>query len=130
MSTQQAILFNDPRAGYPDMPGASKCDTSRDAAREMLGSASSIRANVLRLLKSKPMTTDEVAEKLGLSVLAVRPRFSELQKMGMIEKTDARRPNKSKRMAVVWRVMEDGKPELPEAYRRLIAREKARKLEN
>ena len=49
------------------------------------------------------MTADEIAAKLGQSVLAVRPRVSELFHAGLIEKTGERRPNASGLNAYVWK---------------------------
>ena len=40
---------------------------------------------------------------LGESVLAIRPRFSELRALGQITDTGARRINDSGRSAIVWR---------------------------
>jgi predicted transcriptional regulator len=48
------------------------------------------------------MTADEVAEKLSITVLTVRPRVSELFKAGRITKTGVKRPNESGLEAHVW----------------------------
>lgn len=50
-----------------------------------------------------PQTADEVAEALGESVLAVRPRISEMVRENLVVATGMRRPNKSGRTAWVWR---------------------------
>jgi len=64
-----------------------------------------LRALVLEMLAAAPsgMTADEIAAKLGQSVLAVRPRVSELFHAGLIEKTGERRPNASGLNAYVWK---------------------------
>jgi hypothetical protein len=51
------------------------------------------------------MTADEVAARLGRTVLACRPRCSELVAKGRIVPTGARRPNASGMSAAVWRVV-------------------------
>ena len=64
-----------------------------------------LRALVLELLAATPcgLTADEIAVKFGESVLAVRPRVSELFHAGLIEKTGERRPNTSGLNAHVWK---------------------------
>ena len=49
------------------------------------------------------LTADEIAADLGESVLSIRPRVSELHRLGMIEKTKVRRRNASGMSASVWR---------------------------
>jgi predicted ArsR family transcriptional regulator len=64
-----------------------------------------LRARALELLAAAPagLTADEIAAKLAESVLAVRPRVSELFHAGLIEKTGERRPNASGLNAHVWK---------------------------
>jgi predicted ArsR family transcriptional regulator len=64
-----------------------------------------LRARVLEVLASTPsgLTADEIAAKLDESVLAVRPRVSELFHAGLIEKTGERRRNESGLNAHVWK---------------------------
>jgi predicted ArsR family transcriptional regulator len=50
----------------------------------------SIRLRVCNVLVSgRAMTADEVAEALGESVLSVRPRISELAKLGILRQSGA-----------------------------------------
>lgn len=89
---------------YPHVAGAKTSGTSADAAVTV--DAHGLRALVLWSLASLgPRTADEVASALCLSVLSVRPRFSELRRLGRIEDTGERRTNASGRSAAVWRVM-------------------------
>jgi predicted ArsR family transcriptional regulator len=91
---------------YPNSPGWKEHTTSRDAARAMVPTASTLSAAVLEQLRRHgPKTADEVAEALGQSILSIRPRFSELSLAGLIEKTNLRRPNQSGRAARVWRAV-------------------------
>ena len=67
------------------------------AARTNFGRGERLRALVLKVLASAPsgLTADEIAAQLDESVLAVRPRVSELFHAGLIEKTGERRRNDS-----------------------------------
>lgn len=63
-----------------------------------------LREQVLTVLRRGNFTADEVAERMGKSVLAVRPRVTELGAAGAIEDTGLRRPNSSGVQATVWRI--------------------------
>lgn len=92
------------RQRYPHQPGAKRPGTSQDAADAMTGRAPLLRDRCLAALRnSDGLTADEVAGDLRESVLAVRPRFSELSQLGQIEDTGERRPNASGKLAIVWR---------------------------
>lgn len=91
--------------GYPDSPGWKEPTTSRDAAKVV--DAEGLRALVMERLRVAPATADEVAAALGLSVLSIRPRVSELRKLNAIRPRLVgarmeRRPNDSGAMATVW----------------------------
>lgn len=86
-------------------PAARDRDTSQAAARSMREPAPILRARVLAAIAGAGMdglTADEAAELLALSVLAVRPRVSELGKAGAIADSGRRRRNASGRAAAVW----------------------------
>lgn len=89
---------------YPDRPGFKEPTTSADAAASMEKSAPRLRDKCKRALLFGPATADEVAKRLDMSVLAIRPRFTELQRQGVIAETGERRPNESGRNAKVWRL--------------------------
>ena len=76
-----------------------------DAARSNVGRTERLRALVLEVLGAAPggLTADEIAAKLAASVLAVRPRVSELFHAARIEKTGERRRNQSGLAAHVWK---------------------------
>jgi hypothetical protein len=48
------------------------------------------------------MTADELAGRLGESILTVRPRVSELRAARLIEATTERHRNESGHAAIVW----------------------------
>jgi predicted ArsR family transcriptional regulator len=87
---------------YPDSPGyKERGGTSEAAAALAANTSATLRDRVLFLLRNTEFTADECAEYLSASVLAVRPRLSELR-MGEIQKTGATRKNQSGIQAAVW----------------------------
>ena len=99
-------------ARYPDAPGYKRGGTSKAAADSMKQKAPTLRDMVLAELSQANATADECAAAMGLSILSVRPRFTELAKdnyltgeMHKIVDTGLRRPNDSGRMATVWRAV-------------------------
>ena len=93
---------------YPLFPGAKRGGTSLDAAVSMSPMAATLRMMALKKLRELgPLTADEVAHALGESVLAIRPRVTELGQLGWITETTLRRRNRSGRWAIVWRVAAD-----------------------
>lgn len=94
-----------PPPRYPDAPGFKNRDTSKEAADSMKPSAPRLRQMVLDKLRARgPSTPDEIADALDLSILSIRPRFTELHKTGQIVDTGDRRKNTSGRNAKVWKV--------------------------
>lgn len=88
---------------YPVAPGAQDRDTSREAADVASNTSAMLRARALAVLeRSRGMTADEVAGKLGLSILSIRPRITELSRLGKVRDSGARRHNASGRRAIVW----------------------------
>lgn len=91
--------------GYPEEPGAKeKGGTSEEAALAIEVAAHTVRGEVLRFLQAGAvLTADEIAAQLGYSILTVRPRCSELFKMGLIRKLHNNRgQNRSGMMACRW----------------------------
>lgn len=82
---------------YPESPGYKSGSTSRAAATAMTDRAGTLRALALQVLEDHPdgLTADECAQKMGQSILAVRPRLTELQHMKKICDTGLRRRNAS-----------------------------------
>lgn len=92
---------------YPATPGYKVPGTAKSAARAVSGRAENMRLRVLgAILKAghAGLTADEAAAAIGETVLAVRPRVTELAERGKIEKTGARRENASGLKANVWRI--------------------------
>ena len=94
---------------YPDTPGFKELTTSRDAADVMKREAENLRDLVLAAIDGsgpRGLTADEVALRLNKSVLAIRPRLTELgpRHFDKIERTGERRWNSSGMKAAVWRI--------------------------
>ncbi len=89
---------------YPHAPGHQDTDTSKEAAESIKPCVVSLRLACLSALGINPMTADEVASSLRKSILSIRPRLTELRRLGQIEDTGWRRPNESGKRAIVWRV--------------------------
>jgi predicted ArsR family transcriptional regulator len=86
---------------YPIAAGHKARDTSKAAADAT--PAAMLRDRVLAIVEgSNGLTADECAGRMGLSILSVRPRFSELARLGKVRDGGARRANNSGRKAIVW----------------------------
>lgn len=90
---------------YPEVAGSKATGTSAQAAESV--DAATLRESARWYLRHYgPMTADECANRMGESVLSIRPRFSELAAKAQIIDTGERRENASGRRAVVWRSVE------------------------
>lgn len=88
---------------YPHQLGSQDRDTSRDAAAEIAPKAQILRARALEVLeRSNGLTADQVAARLGMSILSIRPRCTELARMGKVRDSGERRLNASGKKAIVW----------------------------
>ena len=101
---------------YPDVPGFKASGPSEQAAEAMSSTASKLRAAVLAQFVQYPggATADEIAKDLNLSVLSVRPRVSELKRLGEIKQTGGRRKNESGMTATVWQIAPQASPSIAE----------------
>lgn len=83
--------------------GYRNTDTSYEA-RPMAGKKITVQDQVLSLLSTGArMTCDEIAQSLGLGILTVRPRLTELQALGKVTDTGLRRRLASGKNGIVWR---------------------------
>lgn len=89
---------------YPQTPGykAKDTETSAQAATAVKVDADNLRDLCEAALKIKDRTADEVADAVGRGILSVRPRISELKKLGRVTASKSRRSNSSGHTAVVW----------------------------
>lgn len=106
MSRIAEASYGDTPAPYSKSLGFKEPTTSKDAARKFKSHAHALSALVLAEIIAAPngLTADETAAKLNQSVLATRPRISELFAQGKIERVpNLRRKNASGMSAAVWR---------------------------
>ncbi len=98
-------LFQTVQGGfkYPYKAGYKVNGTSQEAAANVSEVQQSHKL-ILKVLESGNYTSDEIAAKLGLSILYVRPRVSELKRIGKLSKTGLRRANSSGQSANVLRL--------------------------
>ena len=90
---------------YPESPGFKSPGPSQEAAEKVSKRVAYLQGKCLEALRTHgPLTADEIADKVGETILSIRPRCSELKRAGRIIKTDARRLNVSGCSATVWRV--------------------------
>ena len=95
-----------PMSDYPNTPGFKSGGPSSEAADTISASAKNLRAAVLRtlILTTHGMSADEIASELKRSILSVRPRVSELHRLGVIRPSGERSRNESGMSATVWTV--------------------------
>lgn len=87
---------------YPGDPGWKEQQTSKDAAVAMKPKAGTLRKMCLDQITRGACTPDECATIIGVDILSIRPRFSELKRSGLIEDTGSRRKNRGGKKAIVW----------------------------
>jgi hypothetical protein len=92
---------------YPNEPGWKEGDTSREAAESMSLRAIRLRKLSYDFIRHHPEhTADEIANALDESILAIRPRISELRRMEYI-RNHGRGTNRSGKAAHKWVVCDD-----------------------
>lgn len=90
---------------YPHGAGYKEPTTSKDAAKAMASRVGPLQRRVLDALAIAPDVPDTLALRIGIDRLSIRPRFTELAALGLIEKTGERRANGASGLkAAVWRV--------------------------
>lgn len=90
---------------YHGTTGFRNTDTSYDAARKANETAGGYRERTAAALSEHgPMTADEIAQALDVSILTIRPRVTELRHAQRIEPTGQRRKTAAGNTAIVWRL--------------------------
>jgi predicted transcriptional regulator len=93
---------------YPDGPALGRTDTSAEAARSISSASGRIQRMVhlaIAEVGARGLTSDELAERLGMERSTVQPRTSELKLLGLIRDSGQRRPNRNGKRAIVWTVV-------------------------
>ena len=98
---------------YPHHPGAKRAGTSQATADDIAPRAPTLRQATLAVYQAAEipgggqygwLTADEAAFVLGQSVLAIRPRITELARLNELVDSGLRRRNASGKLAIVWRM--------------------------
>lgn len=102
MARQQPSLFDDV---YPGGPGHKGRETSRAAAQAVKAKAPLLRERVLAEIKKRPGTPEQIANRLSLPLMSVRPRCSELSAKGLIKDSGGRGTAMGGKQAIIWMVV-------------------------
>lgn len=96
------MSYTESNTGWKGQP------TSEEAAIHASITAPFLRDAIIKVMTAtgRPMTADEVAKAMRLSVLSIRPRVSELAKAGRLIDAGERGRNASGRSAVRWKIAE------------------------
>jgi len=87
-------------------------DTEREAAEKIAPRVTGLRLKVLSALRDEGETgaTGEVITNiLGEWLYSVKPRITELARMGLVEDSGRRVMNSRKRNEIVWQITESGR---------------------
>jgi predicted ArsR family transcriptional regulator len=100
--TGQTDMFED-YGRYPRIAGFKARDTAEAAARAITPRAPRLQQLVIdQLLLYGPATADEIADNMRVDRLSIRPRLSELARLGKVRDSGQRHKNASGKAAVVW----------------------------
>jgi len=72
-----------------------------------------LQRRIIRQFDAGNHTADEIAQRLGISILTARPRVAELVKRGYLQDSGQRRQNASGRTAAVWEIKKDDQQYFP-----------------
>jgi DNA-binding MarR family transcriptional regulator len=97
-----------------DPPSARRTDpdTSHEAARRAGLGASEGRKDALHYLSRGPCTDFELAARSGYQQTSIGKRRGELVQLGLVVKTNERRPSPSGSPAIVWAITDAGRKAL------------------
>lgn len=102
-AAQQRDLFESV-SHYPLTAGSK--ERTADSASRKAGESVPVKA-LQRIVHAEMLrhgdgTADEVAARLAMDILTIRPRLSELRKLGKVVATEARRPSSRGTPSTVW----------------------------
>ena len=85
-------------------------DTEREAAEFIAPKVTGLRLKALQSLASAQsgLTGSQVAEKMDAWIYSVKPRLTELDRMGLIKDGERREKNERGRHEVVWQITDAG----------------------
>jgi predicted ArsR family transcriptional regulator len=97
-------MHNNPNF-YPNTPSPGRTDTSAEAATHIAPRVQTLRDRALAVLQEKEGSADSVAEALGEESYNIRPRVTELFKLGLVEDSGKRQKNRHNRNCIVYRAV-------------------------
>src|SRR3990167_10637220 len=101
-----------PYSGNP--PFQSHSDTSLAASRSMRKKLGQLHVMVMEAVRFHgPLTDEELCDVLNLQGNTLRPRRRELQLMAYVIDSGKRKPTRSGRKAVVWKLSDSHETESP-----------------
>ena len=85
-------------------------DTEQLALEFVAPKLSGLRLKALQSLASAQsgLTGSQVADKMGAWLYSVKPRLTELDRMGLIEDSERREKNDRGRQEIVWQITDAG----------------------
>jgi hypothetical protein len=101
--TEDLLGHRMPYAGEP--PSQRHSDTSRAAAAAIKKRIGPLHLEILDFLATGGATDEEMQISIPMAANTQRPRRCELTAMGRIEDSGLRRLTKSRREAVIWRLV-------------------------
>ena len=99
---------------WPGDPGPNVHKNAKDteiAAAEFIApKVTGLRLQALQSLASAQpgLTGSQVADRMGAWLYSVKPRITELQRMGLVADSGERARNERKRQEVVWKITDAG----------------------
>lgn len=89
---------------YPNEPGHQATDTSRQAAEDIRPKAATLRKQVLEMIRESVFgrSADSISRELGITILSIRPRCSELNAKGLIVDSGRRDLTESGKASIIW----------------------------
>ncbi len=92
---------------WPGDPGPNVHTNARDTEQQ---AAEFIAPKVtgLRLKALESLASAQVADKMGAWLYSVKPRLTELDRMGLIKDSESREKNDRGRQEIVWQITDAG----------------------
>lgn len=96
---------------YPESPGYRRgSSTSKQAAEKIGGAAGSLRARILELVRGAPegLSTEGIAESIGIEFHIAHPRVAELHTSGFIRNSGRTQRNRTTgKLNSIWEAVEN-----------------------
>jgi transcription initiation factor IIE alpha subunit len=100
-------ILGEAHSRYPEVAGTKEHDINSASRKAGEGVPVKALQRVVHadLLRHGDATADECAARLGMDVLTIRPRFSELRRLSLLVATSERRPSSRGVSSTVWHAL-------------------------